>query len=198
MNEGHNFKKVFNNKENRIRIFSIIVIFFYLIVLFKVINIYIEGNSKLEIPIWGESHIYNQKKYNIVDRVGNLLATTIETYNFYISPAKVVFTDEMLEKLSRIFPEVIEDEEIIVKLKSKKNRLVLIKKEITEEQKNAIMSVGIEAGEFEKSYSRLYPYGKIFSHIVGYVNGNLEGMAGLERHFNQKLHYEVRLIPKIL
>ncbi len=190
MNEGYNIKKIFNNKENRIRIFSIVVIFFYLVVLFKIINIYVEGNSKLEIPKWGEEYIYNQKKYNIVDRAGNLLATTIETYNFYISPAKVVFTDEMLEKLSRIFPEAVEDEEIIAKLKSKKNRLVLIKKEITEEQKNAIISIGIEAGEFEQSYSRLYPYGRIFSHIIGYVNGNLEGIAGLERHFNQKLHYE--------
>jgi cell division protein FtsI (penicillin-binding protein 3) len=185
-----NLKKLFTNKENRIRIFSILIIIFYLIILVKILNLYFEGDAKFNLPKLGESHLYNQKKYNILDRSGNLIATTVETYNFYISPAKAVFIDEMLEKLSRIFPEAIEDEEIIAKLKSKKNRLVLIKREITEEQKNAIINAGIEASEFEKSFARLYPYGRIFSHIVGYVNSDLEGVAGLERNFNQKLHYE--------
>jgi cell division protein FtsI (penicillin-binding protein 3) len=183
------FKEILQNKENRIRFFALLMMLVYFTLFFNIILKYLEVLQERSFQK-NELNINNGKKYNLLDRNGKLLATTIESYNFYLVPSKIVFFDKMLEKLSHIFPEAIEDDELVNKLKSKKNRLILVKRGITESQKSSIISLGIEASEFEKSYSRLYPYGNIFSHMVGYVNTDLEGVLGLERSFNQKLYYQ--------
>lgn len=128
-------------------------------------------------------------KYNILDRNNQLLVTTINSYNFYIIPSKTVFIKETAGKVSALFPE-IEEEEIVDRLKTKKNKQILIKKEITEEQKRLIIESGIEAAEFENTYSRVYPYSNVFSHIIGFVNSYMEGVQGLERSFNNELYYK--------
>lgn len=176
------------DKENRLRLISIIMLIGFIVLLLKILFIILDGDEPYKQN--NEIQISNAKRYNILDSNGKLLATTINSYNFYIVPNKVVFTEEMIEKLSSIFPEIAEDAELIAKIQNKKNRLVLIKREITDEQKNLIISKGIEASEFEKTYSRVYPFGNLFSHIVGYLNINFEGVYGLERSMNNKLYYE--------
>ena len=188
MSEKKVFNKILQDKENRIRLIAVAIILAYLAILFKIILIYVGDDTSYKAK--QSTTFVNLKKYNILDANGNLLATTINSYNFYISPAKTVFAEEMLEKLSRIFPESLEETDLLERLKNKQNKLVLIKREITEAQKNAIIEAGVEAAEFEKTYTRVYPYGNIFSHIVGYVNASLEGVLGLERNFNSKLYYE--------
>ncbi len=169
-----NLLKIFEDKDNRIKIFAILLVVLYCILLIKILFVLLAkyevdgGRGQLE------QSLSITKKYNILDRNGELLATTVRSYDFYISPSRVIFPDEMIKKLNLLFPDLI-TESIKSKIKSKTNRLVLIKKEITEEQKDAIIKSGIEASEFEKSSARVYPFGSLFAHIVGYVNSGFEG-----------------------
>jgi cell division protein FtsI (penicillin-binding protein 3) len=184
-----NLLKIFEDKDNRIKIFAILLVVLYCILLIKILFVLLAkyevdgGRGQLE------QSLSITKKYNILDRNGELLATTVRSYDFYISPSRVIFPDEMIKKLNLLFPDLI-TESIKSKIKSKTNRLVLIKKEITEEQKDAIIKSGIEASEFEKSSARVYPFGSLFAHIVGYVNSGFEGVFGLERSQNERLQYE--------
>ena len=186
--EGYNFFRHLENKQNRLKLLAILMLFFFTSLFFKIFIIIMEGGV-FSSPS-NEIQISNLKRYNILDVNGKLLATTINSYNFYISPGKVVFAEEMIEKLASIFPESVEEGDLLERIKNKKNRLVLVKREVTEEQKNLIISSGIEASEFEKTFSRVYPFGNLFSHIVGYLNVNFEGVYGLERSMNNKLFYE--------
>ena len=190
--EGEKIKltNILSDKENRIRLVAICIMFFYFLILGKIIIIYTEYETSKAVTPNFVLNSTNSKKFNIVDVNGNLLATSINTYNFYIVPAKTVFAEEIVQKISRLFPEITEGANILEQLKSKQNKMILIKKEITEEQKQAIISSGVESAEFEKSFARVYPYGNIFSHIVGFVNFNLEGVSGIERSLNNELYYQ--------
>ncbi len=179
-------RKILENRENRIRIAAIVIAFFYAIILLKIAFIYAESeDSTRSFKSGGAPY----KKHNILDANGALLATSINTYNFYILPSKTVFPEETADKIATLFPSALDSSEIFEKIKYKKNKRALIKKEITAEQKDKIIAAGIEGAEFEKSYSRVYPYGNVFSHVIGYVNGNLEGVYGLERSLNSELYY---------
>lgn len=180
---------ILNNKENRIKLASVLILLAYIIIFVKIFFIYFttigEDDDKVK-----DYNINTSKspKFNILDANGSLLATNIESYNFYIMPSKTVFAQETANKVLKLFPE-LEIADFITKLKGKKNRLILVKKEITKEQKDEILNAGIEGAEFEGVYARVYPYGNIFSHIVGFVNSNLEGVYGLERSFNNELYH---------
>ena len=165
--EGEKIKltNILSDKENRIRLVAICIMFFYFLILGKIIIIYTEYETSKAVTPNFVLNSTNSKKFNIVDVNGNLLATSINTYNFYIVPSKTVFAEEIVQKISRLFPEITEGANILEQLKSKQNKMILIKKEITEEQKQAIISSGVESAEFEKSFARVYPYGNIFSFL---------------------------------
>lgn len=189
MKESNKLFIVLDNKENRIKIASFIIILLYILLYSRILLIYFESNRRGASVKNFAINSSGTRKHNILDTNDNLLATSVDAYNFYILPSKTVFVKETVEKISKLFPE-INSLEVMAKIENRKNRLILIKKEITNEQKNAIIFSGIEAAEFEKVYSRVYPYGNLFSHIIGFVNSNLEGVYGIERSFNNELYYK--------
>src|SRR5690606_23768649 len=43
---------------------------------------------------------------------------------------------------------------------------------------------------FEQDFRRIYPNGPMLSHVVGYVNSENRGVAGVEQSLDQYLHGE--------
>ena len=126
-------------------------------------------------------------KHNILDRNGTILVTNLPIYTLFFNPAETVYIDSILKKLKIIFPDIDNLDEIKTKLSTHKKGWVSVKNNITEEQKQAILSSGIEGAFFEKTYKRFYPHGNLFSHILGYSNSNMQGMYGVERYFDKEL-----------
>ena len=50
-----------------------------------------------------------------------------------------------------------------------------------------INKIGEPALNFEKEYLRVYPYNEEISHIVGYLGTEEEGLAGVEKKYNDIL-----------
>ena len=116
---------------------------------------------------------------DILDRNGRLLATDIKGATLYADPAKVIDRDELVEQVASVLPD-INTAELRAKLKNGK-RFVPIKRELTPKQQAEIYELGQAGLGFIEEYRRVYPTGVTASHVVGHVNVDNKGLAGIEK-----------------
>jgi cell division protein FtsI (penicillin-binding protein 3) len=116
---------------------------------------------------------------DILDRNGRLLATDIKGATLYADPAKVIDRDELVEQVASVLPD-INTAELREKLKQGK-RYVAIKRELTPMQQAEIYELGQPGLGFIEEYRRVYPMGATACHVVGHVNVDNKGLAGIEK-----------------
>src|SRR6516165_4031556 len=116
---------------------------------------------------------------DIVDRNGRLLATDIKGATLYADPQKVIDIDELVEQVTRMLPDV-NAAELREKLKAGK-RFVRIRRELTPKQQEEIYELGLPGLDFIEEYRRVYPMGPTASHVVGLVDVDNRGLAGIEK-----------------
>jgi len=116
---------------------------------------------------------------DILDRNGRLLATDIKGATLYADPAKVIDRDELVEQVAGVLPD-INTAELLEKLKQG-GRFVAIKRELTPQQQTEIYELGQPGLGFIEEYRRVYPVGATAGQVVGYVNVDNKGLAGIEK-----------------
>lgn len=126
------------------------------------------------------------KKLDIIDRNGELLATSIVADSCYADPSVVLDVDDAASKLSKIkcMPSF---ERIKKQLKDKNKHFVWICRHITPKVQQQILDMGIPGIYFQKDYKRIYTHGRLFSHIIGCCDIDGNGVCGLEKSFNKNL-----------
>lgn len=121
---------------------------------------------------------------DLLDRNGEVLATDIKTSSLYAEPRKIIDADEAVDALSTVLPEMREPS-VRQKLKSGAG-FVWLKREITPEQRFRIHRLGIPGVGFLDENRRFYPGGGMASHVVGHVNVDNQGIAGLEKYIDDE------------
>ncbi|MDR0423165.1 MAG: penicillin-binding protein 2 [Rickettsiales bacterium] len=137
------------------------------------------------------NNLYNngtlEKRVNIVDKNGVIIAADITLSDFYLNIDLLENIDDTVEKIVGIFPD-INKQRTLDRLFNAKTKLILIKKSITEKQEESIKNSGIVGFEFEKKKGRIYPHQNLFSHIVGFTNIDGKGISGIELQYNNYLN----------
>src|SRR6266568_624418 len=116
---------------------------------------------------------------DILDRNGEILATDVRTPSLFAEPHRIIDVDEASELLTAVMPDV-DAAELRGRLASKR-RFVWLKREITPEQRGQIYRLGIPGVGFLPENKRVYPNGAEVSHIIGHVNIDNQGTAGIEK-----------------
>jgi cell division protein FtsI (penicillin-binding protein 3) len=116
---------------------------------------------------------------DILDRNGEILATDVRTPSLFGEPHRIVDVDEASELLTAVVPE-LDAPELRERLGSKK-RFVWLKREITPKQRAEIHRLGLPGIGFLPENKRVYPNGPDVSHVIGHVNIDNQGIAGIER-----------------
>jgi cell division protein FtsI (penicillin-binding protein 3) len=124
-------------------------------------------------------------RIDIIDRNNNLLAVNLPAASLYANPKKVIDPAEALRKLLQALPD-LDKKKTLEDLKSNKN-FVWIKRDITPREHEKIYNLGMPGFGFEKEQKRIYPYGRLASHILGYVGRDMKGLAGIEKFFEKFL-----------
>ena len=120
---------------------------------------------------------------DLVDRNGEVLATDIKTASLYAEPKKIIDADEALELISTVLPD-LEQEQTYRKLKSGLG-FVWLKRQLTPKQQGQIMALGLPGIGFRSEKRRFYPGGSNAAHIVGLVDVDNKGIAGMEKFVDQ-------------
>lgn len=121
---------------------------------------------------------------DIVDRNGEVLATDINTASLYAEPRRIVDADEALEKLLTVLPD-LNIEQTYNRLQSDAG-FIWLRRQLSPRQQQAIMQLGIPGIGFRTEKRRFYPGGATASHIVGLVNVDNKGIAGMEKYIDDQ------------
>lgn len=116
---------------------------------------------------------------DIVDRNGTLLATTLDTPSLYADPRQVIDPAEATRTLGAVLPG-LDQKEVYAKLTSGRS-FVWLKRRLTPRQTYEVNKLGIPGFQFEHEERRVYPFGDVASHVVGYCGIDNNGLAGIER-----------------
>ncbi len=133
------------------------------------------------------------QRADITDRQGRVLATNLLTNSLYAHPRQMVDPDGAVRKLVKIFPDL--DIERLKKDFSGKRSFVWIKKKISPEQMQAVHDIGEPGLLFGPREMRLYPNGRIASHVLGgstfgkedVASAEVIGVGGVEKAFDRWL-----------
>ena len=168
-------------QESRINIvISVFLIFFFIISarLFflgfdKNVNIYSNTSDKL---------FYERR--DIVDSDNILLAKNTSSYDLILRKNKVKNIDTVLLKAKINFPQLDINS---VKSEFKNKEIIILKRNLSPSDYNKVISLGEPSLELSKKEIRVYPQKNLFSHIIGKIDIDNNGISGFEMHHDQEL-----------
>ena len=116
---------------------------------------------------------------DILDRNGIVLATDVRVPSLYAEPRRLIDIDDAIERLTADLPDV-DGAELRDRLSSKRG-FVWLRRDITPEQQREIYRQGLPGIGFLNENKRDYPDGAEISHLIGHVNIDNQGIAGIEK-----------------
>src|ERR1700689_342819 len=116
---------------------------------------------------------------DILDRNGEVLATDVRVPSLYGEARRLIDVDEAVELLTADLPD-LDATELRERLSSKRG-FVWLKRDITPEQQHEIYRQGLPGIGFLSENKRTYPNGPEVSHLIGHVNIDNQGIAGMEK-----------------
>jgi len=114
----------------------------------------------------------------IADRNGNLLAIDRPVYTLYAHPKQFKKSPEVVA--AKLAPILLQSSESLLgKFRQKKSGIRLANG-IKEETADLITKLQTNGLELLPDYARFYPQGELVADIIGYVDGEHRGQAGIE------------------
>ncbi|MEH6718883.1 MAG: penicillin-binding protein 2 [Aurantimonas endophytica] len=120
---------------------------------------------------------------DILDRNGDLLARDIPSFSAFAEPRRIVDTDEAVEKILAVLPDL--NARSLYQRLSGRSGFTWIKRSITAREQQALWEQGIPGVGFRRETRRLYPNGTAAAQVLGAVNIDNKGIAGIERWIDQ-------------
>ncbi len=121
---------------------------------------------------------------DLLDRNGEILATDVKTMSVFAEPNRIIDKDEAVELITAVLPDV-EAKELRERLGSKKG-FVWVKRQITPKEQAEIFHLGLPGVGFLPENKRVYPNGPIAAHVIGYVDKDNIGIAGMEKYLDEQ------------
>ena len=177
------------NKSNlKIEFNRVAFIFFIFLTISIIYSIQLLHLGSLKSSIKEIIPTINKKDYraDIIDRSGNYLVKTVSSIDIGINPVDVIDKKRLLINLQLIFPN--KDFSGIIKKLNKKNFFYLEKK-ISAINYEKIMLLGDKSIKPEEKLTRIYPQKNLFSHIIGQIDNDNNGISGIEKSFDEKLKF---------
>jgi cell division protein FtsI (penicillin-binding protein 3) len=180
------YKKNETNLNIQFNRVAFIFFIFFIIYLIYTIHLIHLGTRSSKVDKTENIPVVIDKLYraDILDINGNYLAKTVRSIDIGIKTSDVIDKKKLLLSLKIIFPD--KDFSKIEKKLNKKKYFYLEKK-ISEENYEKIMKLGDKSIKPEEKVLRMYPQKNLFSHIIGQIDDNNNGISGLEKSFNEIL-----------
>ncbi len=125
------------------------------------------------------------KRADILDRNGTLLASSLPIVDLYVDARYMPHPEKMADDLIGIFPE-LNSNDLMEKLLSK-NSFKYLKRNLTPQEQYKVNALGYPQLNFINSERRVYPQSALFSHLLGFTDIDNQGIAGLEKQYEQGL-----------
>ncbi|CDP50807.1 peptidoglycan D,D-transpeptidase FtsI family protein [Paradevosia shaoguanensis] len=174
----------------RIRWVIAVIAAVFLVVCGRLVQLgYVDTDTTIE----GQTRdIISATRPPILDRNGMEMAVDIRVPSLFAEPRRIIDVDEAVEKIRTVLPDL--DATWLRKRLEGDKGFVWIKRELTPAIEEKIMRLGIPGLDFLTESKRFYPGGSEASHVLGAVNIDNQGIAGIERSMDQE---DVALLQSI-
>ena len=175
------------NKSNLIitfnRIAFIFFIFLIICTIYSIRVLYL-GSLHAKIDSYVVPPIKSNYRADIIDNNGNFLVKSVRTIDIGINPNLVVDKKKLLINLKLIFPN-----KDFTKIKKKlyEKRFFYLKKKVKQEEYEKLRLLGEKSIISEEKLSRIYPQENLFSHIIGQIDDDNNGISGIEKYYDYQL-----------
>jgi len=125
------------------------------------------------------SNAARAERADIVDRNGELLARDLTLYDISLNPDILPDRAGTATALASALPGKL-DARLLKKRFASGKTFSYVMRDATPREADAIHSLGIPGVVYAHASQRAYPQGSLFSHVLGYVNVDNKGIAGME------------------
>ena len=175
------------NPTKRLPAVLLLVVFLFVAVFVKMFAVIILDGGKLQmkaIDQWLRDLPTDAPRGSILDRNGNLLASTSTRYNLYVRPSATSDKPAVAKLLSNVFGY---DYEKTLEKISKRTSEVTVATQVTKEQLNTVYESGLSGIYYSEDNHRYYPYGDFMTQVLGFCSTDGFGQTGLEAYYNKYL-----------
>lgn len=126
---------------------------------------------------------------DIVDRNGHLLAMDLVKPSLYANPSQILDLEEVLDRLSAEFPD-FDRAALRKKLSDRRRQFEWVRRGLTPSKAQRIHNLGLPGLHFRNELRRAYPLGRTTAHLIGHVDIDNRGRAGVERFIDERVGVE--------
>ena len=168
----------------RTRIVSISLLFVFGLIAVKGLSVAIEGSERSATRL--ASFEAPDRRADIVDRNGDLLATSVTAYSVFADPRAIGDAGLIAESLATALPDLNVDT-ITARLSNNDRAFAWIERGITPRQRQAVFDLGLEGVGFREESRRAYPRGTLAGHLLGFAGADGQGLGGIEFAMDDRL-----------
>jgi len=184
------YENKFSYKKNKsnlnIEFNRVAFIFFVFLVISTIYSIQLLHLGSLKLNNEKKKSMFHKKNYraDIIDRNGNYIAKTISTIDVGIKPKEVIDKKHLLLMLNYIYENRNFSK---IEKRLNENKFFYLEKNINPKRYEELMLLGDKSIKSEESLIRLYPQDNLFSHVIGQIDNDNNGISGIEKSFDIEL-----------
>ena len=126
----------------------------------------------------------NLYRADILEANNDYIGKTIGSIDIGISPSNIIDEKKLIINLKYIFPEKDFNE---IKKRIDKGKFFYLEKKVSDKNYEKLMQLGDKSIEPRENLLRIYPQKNLFSHIIGQIDNENNGISGLEKSLDQDL-----------
>ena len=167
------------------RIAFVFFIFFFISVIYTIHLVHLGARESNNQNIGNDKETFNNLyRADITDRNGNYIVKTVSSIDVGISTKQVIDKKKLILNLKYIFPNK-DYQKINSKLNNK--NFFYFEKKVSDENYEKLMQLGDKSIQPEEKLTRIYPEKNLFSHIIGQIDDDNNGISGLEKSLDENL-----------
>ncbi len=181
-------------ESRRAAVLSTAVMFGFLLVGIRLADLMLLDHDALAAKARNQQQVQVDVSVNrglILDRRGRALAVNIDSYSVYGRPFRVQSPGAVSSALSDATGRSYD--RVLASLRSNRN-FVWIKRKMEIAPAERLRDLGLEGVGFIPESKRLYPKGKLASHLIGFVGVDNQPLEGVELKYNEDLQGEIRKV----
>lgn len=167
----------------RARIVAVALALVFTVIVGRAAYVAFNGPDRSALPV-AKAEV--ARRADIVDRKGELLATTVTGKSLAVDPSAIWDSREVVAGIRTVFPEMSEDG-LAAMMADRKRQFVWVRRGLTDDQVKALKDTGVEGLVFVDEPQRIYPNGRLAGHFLGYTSVDGEGLEGVERVYDAQL-----------
>ena len=186
--ENYDNKFLYKKNESNLNITfnRIAFIFFLFLIICFIYSVKVFYLSSLSSKLKIEQLTSLKKDYraDILDNRGNFIVKTLSTTDIGINPNLIIDKKKFLINLRLIFPN-----KDFLKIRKKINgeKFFYLEKKVNQEKYQQLRLLGDKSIIAEEKLLRIYPQKNLFSHIIGQIDNDNNGISGIEKSFDDEL-----------